>query len=247
MDRPCSLVDQRRLFAAAVAASIVLHALALALWPGTGSVRRDEAPRVVEVRLRPAVIASADQAEAEIVPTPVRAAPADMRRTLPAPRPAPSTPAPEHDAVPVLPLSERALDGPSSPLGEPSRDPAAVEGGSPSTAVSPSQAVTPGRAEGTAAGTADRLSVAYLHAPPPRYPLSARRAGESGNVALKVLVGADGSARHVEIENSSGSRALDLAAREAVQGWQFVPARRGTDAVDAWVVIQVVFRLERRE
>jgi hypothetical protein len=38
-----------------------------------------------------------------------------------------------------------------------------------------------------------------------------------------------------------------LDAGRAVQGWPFVPARRGTDAVDAWVVIQVVFRLEQRE
>jgi len=61
-----------------------------------------------------------------------------------------------------------------------------------------------------------------------------------------VLVTAEGIASTVELEKSSGSATLDNAAREAAKGWRFVPARRGADPVEAWVLVPVVFRLEGR-
>lgn len=72
----------------------------------------------------------------------------------------------------------------------------------------------------------------------------ARRNGEEGTVLLRVLVGRDGTPLKVEIDQSSRSRLLDHAALDAVKGWRFVPARRGTDAIEAWVRVPVSFRLE---
>lgn len=91
--------------------------------------------------------------------------------------------------------------------------------------------------------TVPRFDAAYLTNPKPAYPAYARRRGEEGTVRLKVLVTADGRASKVELDQSSGFGALDRAALEAVQDWRFVPARRGDQAVEAWVQIPVVFRL----
>jgi len=80
--------------------------------------------------------------------------------------------------------------------------------------------------------------------PWPAYPTASRRLREEGEVRLRVHVSGDGLAADVQIQKSSGFQRLDLAARNAVAHWHFVPARRGADAVDAWVLIPIVFTLE---
>ncbi|MCL2636270.1 MAG: energy transducer TonB, partial [Betaproteobacteria bacterium] len=61
---------------------------------------------------------------------------------------------------------------------------------------------------------------------------------------LLVQVTADGRAGAVELKNSSNYARLDEAARRAVAGWRFVPARRGDEAVEASVIVPIVFRLD---
>jgi protein TonB len=63
-------------------------------------------------------------------------------------------------------------------------------------------------------------------------------------VTLRVLVARDGTVARVEVEQSSGSPHLDAAARETVKAWRFTPARRGGEAIESWMVVPVVFRLE---
>jgi protein TonB len=48
----------------------------------------------------------------------------------------------------------------------------------------------------------------------------------------------------VQIRTSSGHARLDEAAREAVQHWRFVPAKRGEQPLSAWVLIPISFGLE---
>jgi protein TonB len=85
-----------------------------------------------------------------------------------------------------------------------------------------------------------------LSNPAPSYPAASRRAGEQGTVTLRVRVAVDGSASRVTVEKSSGSPHLDAAALEAVKAWRFTPARRGADAVESWMLVPIVFRLEGR-
>jgi periplasmic protein TonB len=88
--------------------------------------------------------------------------------------------------------------------------------------------------------------VALRFAPPPPYPKPALRAGNEGTVTLRVLVGVDGSPRRVEVEQSSGYRALDRAAADQVlQRWRFAPATRGGQAVEAWALIPIDFHIPR--
>ncbi len=88
------------------------------------------------------------------------------------------------------------------------------------------------------------FNAAYLRNPPPRYPQAARRNGDEGTVMLRVLVNPEGAPVQVELDRSSGSSPLDSAAVDAVRNWRFVPARRGTQNVEGWVRVPIVFRLE---
>jgi protein TonB len=84
----------------------------------------------------------------------------------------------------------------------------------------------------------------YLDNPAPAYPAMSRRLGEQGRVLLRVLVNVRGTSDEVQVHTSSGHTRLDEAARDTVHRWRFVPAKRGTEPVSAWVLIPISFRLE---
>jgi periplasmic protein TonB len=87
------------------------------------------------------------------------------------------------------------------------------------------------------------FSAGYLDNPAPVYPSAARRLREQGRVLLLVDVAPDGLPRQVNLAASSGSPRLDEAALAAVRQWRFVPARRGTTAVPAQVLVPIIFGL----
>src|SRR5262245_2928600 len=87
------------------------------------------------------------------------------------------------------------------------------------------------------------FNAAYLDNPAPTYPSASRRFGEEGQVVLRVYVNARGLADKVELSQSSGYDRLDRVALDTVRQWRFVPARRGDEAVSAWVLVPIAFRL----
>lgn len=125
-------------------------------------------------------------------------------------------------------------------------EPSAVAGGAPSAPLAEESSSRQGEPTETAnvALTPPSFSARYLRNPPPHYPPAARHAGEQGTVTLRVLVTRAGLASRVTVERSSGSPHLDAAALEAVKVWHFAPARQGTDPVESWWVVPIVFRLE---
>jgi protein TonB len=62
---------------------------------------------------------------------------------------------------------------------------------------------------------------------------------------MRVRVSPEGTAEDVLIEHTCGSQRLDEAAREAVRHWRFVPAKRGKESVEAWVLVPLEFELHR--
>jgi protein TonB len=88
------------------------------------------------------------------------------------------------------------------------------------------------------------FSADYLDNPAPDYPALSRRMHEEGRVILRVLVNPSGSADDVQVSTSSGHPRLDDSARETVRQWRFVPAKRGPQAVSAWVLIPISFGLK---
>ena len=85
--------------------------------------------------------------------------------------------------------------------------------------------------------------VVCLHCPDPAYSDEARKAKLQGQVTLRVLVGADGRARDVQVTHGIGL-GLDENAVRAVRNWQFSPAKdTARRPVASWITIETVFRL----
>lgn len=91
--------------------------------------------------------------------------------------------------------------------------------------------------------TQARFDADYLQNPPPAYPALSRRMGEEGKVLLRVFVEPTGHPSQIALKSGSGSPRLDQAAQDAVWLWKFVSARRGMDAIGAWVLVPIVFNL----
>ena len=88
------------------------------------------------------------------------------------------------------------------------------------------------------------VQLQYRTAPPPTYPVAAIRANEQGTVVLRVRVEPDGKASSVAIERSSGSRSLDIAARQQIlRHWRFVPAQVNGQTITAEGLVPVTFSL----
>jgi len=87
------------------------------------------------------------------------------------------------------------------------------------------------------------VPAAYRDTPLPSYPTTARAQGLEGVVVLGVLVGVNGRAVEIAVRSSSGARALDDAAVDAVTRWRFSPAREGRKAVESWVEVPLKFAL----
>jgi protein TonB len=235
--------DERLPLAAAIAASVLLHVWALAMprWHDRHPVE-PPLPLTVELLPQPRPMAPAPQSAAapeERKPTPKpKPEPPPPPRMKPPPRvvaPAPQEPPP----APAMPAAP-AFSAPASPVSPAPAAPPAPADPRPAAEAAERRAAT---APASGPVTPPSLNAAYLRNPPPRYPASARRNGEEGTVLLRVAVSADGAAVRVDLERSSGSAALDDAASAAVRNWRFVPARRGGEAVEAVVVVPVVFRL----
>ncbi len=86
----------------------------------------------------------------------------------------------------------------------------------------------------------------YLQAPPPTYPRASLRMHSQGTVLLQVLVDVDGKPLRADVQDSSGDRRLDAAAREQIlRHWRFRPAMQDGHAVQALGLVPVEFKLAR--
>lgn len=105
------------------------------------------------------------------------------------------------------------------------------------------QSAAPAAAEGAPALISQ---VEYLRAPSPRYPTMSKRLHEKGVVVLRVLIGVDGQALRVDVEESSGFERLDTEARAAVQRALFRPWTENGRARQAVVLVPIEFGLSAR-
>lgn len=171
------------------------------------------------------------------VATPARPAPQAQLRTTPAP---PRTPPKRVDtALPHNDLPHNELPPspaePPVPTAAPQADPAPEPPRAPSVRNA---------AEQPPPAVAARFDAAYLNNPAPAYPALSRRLREEGRVLLRVHVTAEGLPTKVNLAESSGFGRLDAAAHEAVLRWRFIPAKQDGHAIDAWVHVPIVFKLE---
>jgi len=148
-----------------------------------------------------------------------------------------------------LPAPPVADDDAARRMPAPDRDvPPAVSGNiEESTAPQPAAApermpeATPAPAVDMAPGSAP----VALETPPPSYPASALRRGESGEVLLRIDVDTEGRVADVNLVHGSGSRALDRAAISAVRDWRFRPGQRDGQPVAGTVNVPITFDSRR--
>lgn len=230
--------------------ALVLHAAVL-----VPLALRPSAPTLVPPRPLPVTI---EFAAAPAEATPAEAIPSKI--TPPEPTPAESSPDEPPPAV-ELPVDEQALIPPPQPTrvhetaqvktpkpvkpiakkpATPRQPAAPAPQSAPVNTAATAPAATPAA---TAPVTPPSASAAYLRNPPPAYPDVAINRGWEGTVLLNVQVRPDGKVQTIRLQRSSGYPTLDDAAREAVQHWSFVPARRGDQPESGWVVVPVDFTL----
>jgi len=151
--------------------------------------------------------------------------------------------------LPVPPPRVKHVPKPEVVAPRPAPTPAATNPLTEQTPMStPAVADAPAAAPST--GTPDSSAgesrmLAYDGALKLRYPPTSMSRKEQGTVLLRVLVDAAGFVQKIEIARSSGHSQLDNAARDAVQRAHFRPVLRDGEAVEAWGVVPIEFRLDR--
>ncbi len=155
---------------------------------------------------------------------------------------------PEPAIIPPTPKPVERRPTPTPvPIPQPVPLAAAIDAPAPAAAVSPAPTVAAAPVAAPAPApipTQPRFDADYLDNPKPPYPSIARRMGEQGRVVLRVRVDARGAALEVLLHASSGSERLDASALDTVRRWKFVPARLGSEAVAATVLVPIAFSLK---
>ena len=207
---------------------LILAAHGLLLGWALQAVPRLQAPQQPEVQAIEVRTIQAPTPLPQLAPPPPL-----VRKTTPTPKaPMPQRQAPSPE--PILTATSAASTADSTPAPSPAPAPlAAASSEAPPAPEAPRPApITPAR-----------FDADYLQNPEPAYPILSRRQGEQGRVLLAVRVSAEGRADEVQVKQTSGHSRLDEAARAAVRQWRFVPARQGSEAVAANVVVPITFRL----
>jgi protein TonB len=248
MDLGAGTALEGRRMAAALAASTLVHALAIVVLV---SHLRTGAP-VTPVVVFPISLVSLPGNGG----SPGGGAPGP-----PATPPATPPPSPSPIVEPAPPPPATAAPVPPKPIAKPK--PAAPPPAAPAPTVSPPgfdaapSASPDGTASGAGAGGAGHggsgagpggrgggSTPGYGTNPQPPYPVVARRLRLEGTVLLRIVVASDGSPRDVSIARSSGHEALDDSAATTVRTrWRFVPASKDGRPIEDTVTVPIQFRI----
>jgi len=153
----------------------------------------------------------------------------------------PEPPKPEEITPPVPKPMARQPAPQARQQPAPQQQLAAPETSAPSVAAMVPAIAAP--ATPATVATEPRFDADYLDNPAPVYPAMSHRMEESGKTVLRVYVESNGRPSQILVKASSGSPRLDQAAQDAVRRWKFVPARRGDEAVGAWVLVPIDFNI----
>ncbi len=78
----------------------------------------------------------------------------------------------------------------------------------------------------------------------PPYPPEEQRAGNSGRVVLRVLIGTDGRVKQVEKVSAASDAFFAAAQRQALGKWRFKPATKDGVPIEQWKVMSLLFKIE---
>ena len=185
---------------------------------------------------RPPAVATLAPPKPVVVDKPVVAKPPTPAR-VPIPTTAP-TPAPVAPPMPLAPAVVTPEPSPNAPTAAASISP-------PAELPAARSAVTDAGGAASSTGTGGpsgpskvdlpSSDAAYLNNPVPLYPRMSDRLKEEGTVVMRVLVGADGTVKQIDVKQTSGFERLDRAAMSAMKTWRFVPGKRNGVAEAMWM------------
>ncbi|WP_374669031.1 energy transducer TonB [Ramlibacter sp.] len=215
---------------AVVAVVVLLHLGAL--WALEHALTRWKGEQVVLAEVISELVTPAQPLAEPVPPAPQPSEPV-LRRAPQPPAPARPQIAPQPVAQPDLPPSATA------PTGAVATQAPAPPITAPVTAAAPPAPPPPPPRVELPSSDAD-----YLQNPRPPYPPLSVRRGEQGQVVIRVLIGADGSAQQAEVRRSSGFERLDQAALQTVLKWRYIPGKRGGVPEAMWFNVPLNFVLE---
>ena len=239
--------DFDRRFVTALALSLLLHLVAMALSLPAPRVPWLDAPRPLNVQLvqEPlAVVAEPVRPARPAASKPARAkhAPPKHEEALPAPTPAAQPRAPIADIQAVPPIDEMAASAPE-PAAPPPVTATLSPAPEPGALLAPALAARPVSAELIALYT---KSLSELFARHKEYPRIAQLRGWEGSVTMRLRVAPSGRLVGAEVLKSSGYDALDQQAMAMVTRVGVLPAPPdGLNAAEVPVLVPIHFRLER--
>lgn len=190
---------------------------------------------VVAVALSPMIVEMAPKSE------PITGTLIELEKPLDPPPPkmaddvepmpkAASTPDVVDPVVPTTPLAERWVDpGPSIP------DPGPVDPGPPVRPADP-----PSLPKLVFADLDPRFAGTFQ----PDYPAREQRGGIEGIAKVRVLIGADGRVKAVELVSTDSPGFFEETKRRALAKWRFKPATRGGIPEESWKVMTVRFEIK---
>lgn len=78
----------------------------------------------------------------------------------------------------------------------------------------------------------------------PDYPVALVRAGVEGSATVRVLIGADGRVKAVEMVNATDPAFFDATKKHALRYWRFKPATADGVATESWRTMTVRFKIQ---
>lgn len=232
---------------------------ALSLLPGSATLpslggwqapRRHPAWGLVVLALHLALLAALMHAGWRAVqPVPPKALSLSLLPPAAVPQPAAALPQPA--ALPRAPLAWQPLPVPSLVMSELPAATATPVSGSPAqalaTAPAPSPEATVARLSPTPPAAAPKPvaagSLRYRVEPAVEVPRLSRRAGEQGQVQLRVVFDTEGRPRDIQLARSSGFARLDAQAREAMQVARIAPYLEDGRPIEVVAVATLVYEL----
>lgn len=175
--------------------------------------------------------------------------PAPQVAPAPMPRPAPTTVRTAKTPAAVATPTPLAVPAPEPVAVQHTAQPAITSVAEPSSNTRASDPIGTNNAKTTPTVAAPKVELPssdadYLNNPKPPYPALSKRMGEQGRVVVRALIGTDGRAQEVQVQQSSGFDRLDQTALTAARQWRYVPGKRDGVPQAMWFNIPFTFQLQ---
>lgn len=159
------------------------------------------------------------------------------------PKPQPPTDQRKAVTTPLPHIPDRVVDLPTDHGGIAGTDvigPVTLDPPGPVGPVGGGTVVDPPRPPVMVAPSVDPRYEALLQPP---YPPAAIRRGTEGSVTARVLVGADGRVKAIDIVKSPSDDLSEATRKQALARWRFKPATRDGVPVEGWKTMTLRFQI----